>query len=397
MKKLYVALCIILLLLVLLYLHGNVPTNEKTVHEATTEDDFYEAEDNNGVTPVEAVNPIVAPPVFELESLPDIGEYNHKSEAELFNRKAHERMTEFVPSDDYGCIVPFLGRFSDCYYVPTDGLWNMADVGDKSKEAFFGICTTDGIVITDAVYNDVEELRDEFGNAYFCFYRDRVETEEGERLVKVTEYYPSVTVIPQDGSWAVEVPYADCRCTHISQERIVTRTWSGTGASIADFEGNILFSKSEGTSENLRYIDISKYRNGYAKVETVVGESYDNRQNRIFYVDLYGNEVSDNIPTNEQNKKSEGTEVANKTESSPIAKNTYVTETYYDDNGVRWSKMLDTKTGECILDAALVNVFYVNAVGKHFYTYTDGTYCYLSTLSDGEFTHLIKVKNHNTD
>ncbi|MBQ7821613.1 MAG: hypothetical protein IJ391_04960 [Clostridia bacterium] len=78
----------------------------------------------------------VSTPVFTINGeLPDIGEFSANKPQERF----YEKYTpEFIPSDAYGEVIPFVGMYKD--YSGVD-------------EYSTGFCTPDGKIVMDAVFN----------------------------------------------------------------------------------------------------------------------------------------------------------------------------------------------------------------------------------------------------
>ena len=133
---------------------------------------------------------------FTLAELPDIGEYKPKGSPTYFDKA----LTEFVPDDGYGTLVPYLG---DMYEYYLDG---GISGSSRAKDPYtvipiYGLCTADGRIVTAPIYKSVE-------------YRDGYYLLERFNLVNISDYLSSVfsgdteivySIIPADGSFVTEL------------------------------------------------------------------------------------------------------------------------------------------------------------------------------------------------
>ncbi len=75
--------------------------------------------------------------VFSVDKIKEL-----EDRQENYSRYYDEFVGEFIPSDDYGTVMPFIGRFAE------------GKEGNYSyKEERVGFCTADGKIICDAVYD----------------------------------------------------------------------------------------------------------------------------------------------------------------------------------------------------------------------------------------------------
>ncbi len=154
--------------------------------------------------PTEADLPAAAPPAtpvgdentFYLDALPDIGEYDSGEPKRWYE----EYTPEFIPRDDYGLLLPYAGE-RRVFYEP-QGIEEDFAV-DRWK---FGLCTEDGRVVTDAVY---DYITDTDAGQYLLTRTKANETDpysEGE----VTAW-----VAAADGSYCTELFRGEGFCYYI--------------------------------------------------------------------------------------------------------------------------------------------------------------------------------------
>lgn len=119
---------------------------------------------------------------FSLSFLPEIGQYAEESAP---RRMYAEYTDELIPSDGYGELIPYLGytrEFSHYSY----GEWGMR------YQSYFGLCTTDGVIVTDPVYSSVSNGEEGYyllqglpdDNADYPFY---IAKTDGSRVVKLSD------------------------------------------------------------------------------------------------------------------------------------------------------------------------------------------------------------------
>lgn len=128
-------------------------------------------------------------PYFMLDQLPDIGDYVDDI---ICKRRYPDTRDTLIPGEEYGQLVPFAGNFRDYHFVDYEtGQW----LEETSAITKYGLMTTDGQIIVDAVYDSV--------------YIDTVS--DDEYLISLYQYETDSDIISQtllcnnDGSWAMVV------------------------------------------------------------------------------------------------------------------------------------------------------------------------------------------------
>ena len=140
------------------------------------------------------VTSTTSPNVFSLDEFPDIGSFTGKQDAGRF----YDEITyDFVASDEYGQIIPYVGSYR--VFGTNNEAWN-ATQGYTS----YGFCTPDGKIVMDASdrnnYINYQETDDGFG--YYCVTRDIEQKDDAPDEFEVGE----LLLIPLDGSWCVSFP-----------------------------------------------------------------------------------------------------------------------------------------------------------------------------------------------
>ncbi len=127
--------------------------------------------------------------------LPDIGSFSGNLNAGRF----YENFTDdFIPSDEYGEIIPFVGS-SRVFGTKSD---NDSDWHAEQSYSTYGFCTPDGKIVMDAsdknTYIFYNESEDGFG-----YYTLTQEVEQREDAPD--EYLPGKCfIIPTSGRWVIE-------------------------------------------------------------------------------------------------------------------------------------------------------------------------------------------------
>ena len=131
--------------------------------------------------------------VLDVSSTPVEG-----SVTTIANRISEDPLPEFIPSKEYGAILPYIG-------------------GEQSVEPYFegksyspsflyGLCTADGTILTDPVYNAVFQA--DWYDSAFDLSHDLpiwILTQTAQR--EDGEYYTSVGLAALDGSWFTGMIY----------------------------------------------------------------------------------------------------------------------------------------------------------------------------------------------
>ncbi len=136
-----------------------------------------------------------SPNVFHMDALPDIGTFSGMANRERF----YDEITyDFVPNDEYGKIIPYIGSYRLFETPKVEG----EDWHTEMGYCTYGFCTTDGKIVMDAsdknTYIMYHTTDDGFG-----FYT--VTREARQKDDAPDEYLPTETyVIPLDGSWCLK-------------------------------------------------------------------------------------------------------------------------------------------------------------------------------------------------
>ena len=218
---------------------------------------------------------------FTLAELPDIGEYKPKGSPTYFDTA----LTEFVPDDGYGTLVPYLDDMYEYYFdEETAAIRGKDEV--VSVTPIFGLCTSDGRIVTAPIYKSVE-------------YRDGYYLLERFNLVNISDYLSSVFVgdtdvtyliIPSDGSFVTELK--TCGTAEYCGDGIFAYYHSSSKNSAktayCTARGEILhFVKTQPFDSTLSFY------NGVALEETFVSESADGESEYAYrFVDTSFNTVS---------------------------------------------------------------------------------------------------------
>lgn len=214
-------------------------------------------------------------PVFMLEKLPEIGEYVDDL---VYKRRYLGFKDKLIPADDYGKLIPFVGRYKD--FTPVEEYYedDMERVYNAKK---YGLMTTEGEIVVDAVYDYYNIL--ETDGRYFI------------ELSLMTDWEESTSFLcPQDGSWVIE---DIANVSQPSENRIVVSRgpyydWESEKITkpaylkAYDFDGNLIFSK-----ENVCSYD--SYSDGYLLVNYYSDPLSDKNEDRM--IDLNGNYVFEDV------------------------------------------------------------------------------------------------------
>lgn len=177
---------------------------------------------------------------FVIEGgLPDIGSFSGKQVKNYYN---DEITNEFVPRDDYGTIIPFIGakkEFSTEFDTEFPYTYNL-----------FGLCTQDGRIVMDInpEYERFEYRQTNDGFGYYVVYKAAPED--------IASYYSSATcIIPDDGSWCITLENANSSVK--AENGVIAVRYGFTPNTIIyfyDYEGNFI-NKIEDYAVYINYSD----------------------------------------------------------------------------------------------------------------------------------------------
>lgn len=106
----------------------------------------------------------------------------------IANRYNENRTTEFNPSPDYGGIMPFIGKYLTYKLTDKDGEHTVT-------APLYGLCTDDGKIIVDPIYNSAEKITLDDGNSFYQLYIDSgVKNRSGKHWA-----------VAYDGSWKIDL------------------------------------------------------------------------------------------------------------------------------------------------------------------------------------------------
>ncbi len=316
-------------------------------------------------------------PEFRIHGeLPEIGEFSGKNE-----RFYEEYTPDFIPSDSYGKIIPFTGK----YKIFQE---DITEINSPVRMGYseMGFCDENGIIIMDASSKSRNIYFTE-SNDGFGFYTLSV-TDQPEAEVPDDVYIPQKTyIIPESGKWCLELgqhawvneakdglffasEYSDVN----GRVEYVIYDYNGKEISrIGDYD-NIMISDC-GLIGVMRWDDDNSFHGFLDKEGNIVLGPYKsiNSFNSLgvaiveealgFYlIDTQGNHLSKGY--------------ANITEYK---------EDYKDPHGVYLARHLEDKNTSDILDAK----------GKLMGTITGSTYYNLRFLSDGDIVYYYTDFNTN--
>ncbi len=140
-------------------------------------------------------------PVFKIQGdLPEIGQFSGK---EHYSRFFSEYTTDFIPSDEYGKVIPFIGSTKE-YYTPKMEQEEYSYTA-SSKYNAFGFCTPDGKIVMDANDN-INYVGHTVTDDGFGYYTYSVMPEENENSILDDVYLGQTTYfLPESGKWILEL------------------------------------------------------------------------------------------------------------------------------------------------------------------------------------------------
>ena len=155
---------------------------------------------------------------------------------EIYTRLSKDFLPEIIPSDSYGTIVPYVGE----YLGDNDGY----------DFAIFGLCTTDGMIITDPVYRSIYQTNgynDSYGyiSQQFPVYKLERLIAENEKMyisegnISAVSIVPNIAICAIDGSWVTDY-YYDVR--FFGEFMLLYRE---NDADVFDYTGNFLYNTQD--------------------------------------------------------------------------------------------------------------------------------------------------------
>ena len=148
----------------------------------------------------------------------------HSPFSSLYSRLGSGPLTELVPSDSYGLLLPYASA--------------AVTEGGYLQKSSFGLVTTDGVIVTDLIYSSIS--RAYAGNWYnrtllpsYMLSVDLPEKEPG--------WYPErrYAACALDGSWATSFVYRDIKYTE--DLMLLVRDYDDYDVDVYDYDGKFIY------------------------------------------------------------------------------------------------------------------------------------------------------------
>ena len=213
--------------------------------------------------------------------------YTYKND-EIYTRLSTDFLPELIPLDSYGTIVPYVGEF----FMQTD----------YDDFVMYGLCTTDGMIITDPVYRYIYQpdgYNDSYGfiSQQFPVYMLERLMAENENMyiynnsISAVRTVPDIAVCAIDGSWVTEY-YDEVRFFNK-----IMLLYRENDADVFDYNGNFLYNTQDlhvdiqwRNDPSFKWAeDARHYSDGYFFLENWVGVGeYGRSKGCAFISDLTG-------------------------------------------------------------------------------------------------------------
>ncbi len=136
---------------------------------------------------------------YIIGELPDIGSF---SGLEKYKRFYEEYTPYFIPSDEYGEIIPFIGKCK-IYETPK---YEESSFSASSMYSSYGFCTKDGRVVMDANSNIQHISYHETDDGFGCYQYSVLNVNKDDPY-EFEVYGPhSSFLVPKSGKWCIELP-----------------------------------------------------------------------------------------------------------------------------------------------------------------------------------------------
>ena len=146
------------------------------------------------VSGTDTETPELPPNTFRLSRLPDIGKYSEKNE--IYTRLSEKLIDTRDPRKDYGTLVPFVGSKKD-YKIPgSNDDEDSFYFGEEMRYGKYGLCTLGGMIVLDAVYDEIYPVYDRYGETCGYYSAVRYYDVDAENQTRKTQTY----LIKSDGS-----------------------------------------------------------------------------------------------------------------------------------------------------------------------------------------------------
>jgi len=181
--------------------------------------------------------------------LPDIGSF---SGVEQYERFYEEYTPDFIPSDKYGKIMPYIGNIK-VYKTPSQS-GDESGFEASSTYASYGFCTLDGKIVMDA-RSDINYVSRGTTEDGFSYYQFSFSPKSDGKEVYDDVFMPQRSmVIPESGEWCLELErgswLSDAGCGYLSISYVSennkedypapdsVRIYDYNGNFVCEFDGN---------------------------------------------------------------------------------------------------------------------------------------------------------------
>ena len=194
---------------------------------------------------------------FYLSYLPDIGEYEAEDAPE---RWYADYMGELIPSDEYGELIPYIG-------YERKFVFEMYDETAVKYAQYFGLCTTDGVIVTDPVYINVTE-----NSGYYLL--------QSQPIYEERRIYHKFYLAAKDGSSFIELDGCANVCYYVGNGIYCSREAyeSVDGLQYINRDGTVLW--------EVDYLDLSGIPDLVGSADDVV-IMHDYSARTFYFVDGY--------------------------------------------------------------------------------------------------------------
>lgn len=172
---------------------------------------------------------------------------------ENYTRLSDGALPELMPSDQYGTLLPYIGEVMYSY-------------GGYNTVRQYGLVTADGMIVTDAVYNNV------YQGSYFSYSTYTSKNVPVYNLVKLSETIDEENpwdseihaVCAVDGGWTTSFDYKSVYFT--DKEIILVRDPANNDIDVLDYNGKLLYNtKSLACFDELPEYSAYKFMDGYGE------------------------------------------------------------------------------------------------------------------------------------
>ncbi len=224
---------------------------------------------------------VEVPPFFELTSMPET--VTAEAEISVCKRFNEAYTTSLTASEEYGELLPFVGGYHT--YKSTE-----ENSSRTVQNPVYGLCTVDGAVVVDAVYDCIKmHPKDEGGFVY-----ELVVGADGSDPMLGTRY-----IAASDGSWIFQVPkkcafYRACGERIVFERKVTSKKIKYTYYDYYDYKGKKKFTFDKALSDNLNAkYTVGKFSEGFAPVNITVTDPETKAVTKTaYYINNTGKQIS---------------------------------------------------------------------------------------------------------